>query len=92
MLPESDLHATVMIGSTITLTYLHYQTTDSFKLVLPEEASTDEGRISFLSPAGRRLLLAKKGDIIVIPTASESLEVRVDDIQLQLDWPIPVAN
>nr|WP_233167941.1 GreA/GreB family elongation factor [Paenibacillus roseus] len=83
-LAENELAAVALIGSTLTLTYLHYQTTDTFQIVFPEEDNLGDGRISFLSPAGRRLLFAKQGDIIVIPMPSGSIEVRVETIQIAL--------
>ena len=71
----------VIIGCSLTLEYLDYQTTDQFTIVLPQDANPDEGKISFLSPVGRQLLLAAAGDVLSVTTPAGSMQVRIESIQ-----------
>ncbi|WP_145046709.1 GreA/GreB family elongation factor [Paenibacillus xylanexedens] len=77
------LNSTVLIGSRITFEYVDFHTSDSFWIVMPEEADADESRISFLSPVGRQLLLARQGETRSVNIPAGSMRVRITDIQLQ---------
>ncbi|SFF28972.1 transcription elongation factor GreA [Paenibacillus algorifonticola] len=75
MLKEEKLHSLVLIGSQITIEYPDYDTKDSFTIVLPEQANPDHNLISFLSPLGRQLLLARLGELIAVATPSGPMRV-----------------
>jgi len=51
----------VWIGSKVTVCHEDDQTEECFTVVLPEEVAPDEGKISFLSPIGQKLLLCREG-------------------------------
>lgn len=51
----------VWIGSRVTVRNETDQVDESFIIVLPSHVDPDEGRISFLSPIGQRLLLSRIG-------------------------------
>lgn len=79
--PDELLSSVVLIGSQIELEYVDFHTSDMLTIVMPEEADPDEGHISFLSPVGRQLLLADKGETRSIFTSSGSMRIRIVDIQ-----------
>jgi transcription elongation GreA/GreB family factor len=51
----------VWIGSRVIVRNETDQADESFTIVLPEHVNPDDGRISFLSPIGQRLLLSRIG-------------------------------
>ncbi|MFC4597104.1 GreA/GreB family elongation factor [Cohnella hongkongensis] len=70
---ETD--ACVWIGSSVTIVDEIDGTEERYKVVLPHEIDADLGHISFLSPLGSRLLLARKGDRIEVDSPSGSYAV-----------------
>jgi len=82
LLSESleDTNDVVLIGSCITMEYLDYGEKDTFTIVFPEDADPDDNRISFLSPVGRQLLLAKLDETLVIAAPAGSMQVRITAI------------
>ncbi|PQP85084.1 transcription elongation factor GreAB [Paenibacillus sp. PCH8] len=81
--PDEDLDSVVLIGSHIDFEYIDFHTSDSFMIVMPDDTNPDEGRISFLSPVGRQLLLGFKGEVRSIQTPSGSMRVRIKGIELK---------
>ncbi|WP_338552820.1 GreA/GreB family elongation factor [Paenibacillus sp. KS-LC4] len=77
---EEELHSLVLIGSQITIEYPEYETKDSFTIVLPEQANPDDNLISFLSPVGRQLLLARLGELISVTTPAGAMHVIITSI------------
>ncbi|WP_341279292.1 GreA/GreB family elongation factor [Paenibacillus sp. FSL H8-0537] len=80
VLMEEKLQAMVLIGSHITIEYPEFDTKDSFTIVMPEQANPDENLISFLSPVGRQLLLARLGELISVTTPAGAMRVSVASI------------
>lgn len=80
--PDEDLDSVVLIGSHIDFEYVDYHTSDSFTIVMPDDANPDEGRISFLSPVGSQLLLGSKGEVRSVHTPSGSMRIRITGIKL----------
>lgn len=78
---DEDLHASVLIGSSITVNYLEHQFTDTLTIVFPNDADPDENLISFLSPVGKQMLMAAKNEILSIITPSGKMQVRIEGIQ-----------
>lgn len=78
---DNELHASVLIGSSITVNYLEHQFIDTLTIVLPNEADPDENLISFLSPVGKQMLMAAKGQVLSVITPSGKMEVRIEGIQ-----------
>lgn len=70
---ETD--ACVWIGSTVTIVDELDGSEEQYKLVLPHEIDADLGHISFLSPLGSRLLLARRGDRIEVDSPAGSYGV-----------------
>ncbi|KQN96298.1 GreA/GreB family elongation factor [Paenibacillus sp. Leaf72] len=81
VLMEEKLQSMVLIGSHITIEYPDYEALDSFTIVLPEQANPDENLISFLSPVGRQLLLARLGESITVATPSGPMRVILASIK-----------
>ncbi|GIQ67652.1 transcription elongation factor GreAB [Xylanibacillus composti] len=81
----SSLHSVVLIGSKIALYDMNDKTSEFFMIVLPHDADPDMNKISFLSPLGFQLLMARKGEAYNLETPSGIMRVRVDDIQLLHD-------
>ncbi len=65
----------VWIGSVVTIIDEIDGTEEQYKIVLPHEIDADLGHISFLSPLGSRLLLARKGDRIEVDSPAGSYGV-----------------
>ncbi|WP_440111567.1 GreA/GreB family elongation factor [Paenibacillus sp. QZ-Y1] len=80
--PDEDLDSVVLIGSFIQFEYVDFHTSDSFWIVMPDDANLDAGRISFLSPVGRQLLLGSVGEIRSVNTPSGSMKVRITKVEL----------
>ncbi|WP_372630687.1 GreA/GreB family elongation factor [Cohnella sp.] len=70
---ETD--ACVWIGSVATIVDEIDGTEERYKIVLPHEIDADLGHISFLSPLGSRLLLARRGDRIEVDSPAGSYGV-----------------
>lgn len=87
-IPASQaLQGMVLIGSHVTLEYPDYAAHDSFTIVLPEQADADNNLISFLSPVGSQLLLARLGELISVNTPSGALRVLITAITLTSGHP-----
>lgn len=71
----------VLIGDSVTVTYVEDGLTDTFVIVFPEEADPEHNRISFFSPVAEQLLLRAKGDVLPLETNMGVLHVRIDDIK-----------
>ena len=78
--PGEQQDSAVLIGSTVEITYLEYQTTDVFTIVLPGEADPDEDKISFLSPVGKQLLMTALNDVVTVSTPSGAMRVQITAI------------
>ncbi|GFR38133.1 hypothetical protein PRECH8_14290 [Insulibacter thermoxylanivorax] len=78
---EEALQSITLLGSCVTITYLDDGFQEEYTIVYPTEADPDQGRISFLSPLGKHLLLASAGDEIMINSPSSQYQVRVDRIK-----------
>lgn len=70
----------VLIGSSVTVTYVEDQMTDTFVIVFPIDADPEHNRISFISPIAEQLLLRSQGDIFSMETNMGELHVRIDRI------------
>jgi len=69
--------STVLIGSEVTLRFEDGGPDETFRIVLPDEADVDRGRISCLSPMGRSLLMARCGDTVEIRTPQGGYRARI---------------
>lgn len=78
--PEK-LNGTVLIGSRLKLRYLDDDTAETFTIVFPHLSDPDRNLVSFLSPLGFQLLLAKPDDSYRLDVPSGELTVRVEEIQ-----------
>jgi transcription elongation factor GreA len=67
-------------GSTIAVTDLGKGSTQSFKIVSPNEANPKEGLISSSSPVAQALMGKSAGDEVEIPIPSGVRRLRVDSI------------
>ena len=75
----------VTIGSEVTIIYEEDGMKERYKIGLPENSNPDENCVSFLSPLGRQLLMAKKGQHLSIETPGEPMQVTVSEVKLVLD-------
>jgi len=80
-LTPENLHAAVLIGSQLDLRYIDDGATETFAIVFPHMADPDRNRVSFLSPLGYQLMLAKAGDRSQLEVPSGEITVQVDRIQ-----------
>ncbi len=69
------------VGSTICVTRLDNESTNTWKLVGPREANAREQKISVESPVGKALLGRRPGDVVTVEAPSGDLEFRIDDVQ-----------
>lgn len=76
-----SLQQVVLMGSTVTVKYLDDSSTEEYTIVYPTEADPDHNRISFLSPFGKRLLLATYGEELVIDSPNSQFSIQIDQIK-----------
>lgn len=76
-----SLQQIVLMGSTVTVVDLEDASSEEYTVVYPTEADPDHNRISFLSPFGRRLLLASYGDELVIDSPTSQYSIKLDRIK-----------
>jgi transcription elongation factor GreA len=92
---ESLLHETagnttsdlprVVIGSQVTLHYVEEGYEEQLTICFPEQTDPDAGRISFLSPLGRQLLMHAVDDTLRLEMPMGTAEVIVRAIRF-VDW------
>ncbi|WP_054027764.1 GreA/GreB family elongation factor [Bacillus sp. FJAT-28004] len=78
---EERLPTTVFIGCEVTISYLEDATSDTFKIVYPNDADPEQNCISFLSPVGRQLLMSRRDDIVSVETPAGAMRMRMLHIQ-----------
>lgn len=78
--PEHEWEEIVLIGSSVTVTYLDDGMTDTYSIVFPDEAQPDHNRISFFSPIAEQLLMRTPGDLLEIQTNMGTLQIRIDAV------------
>jgi len=78
---ERSLSSIALMGSTVTAHYTDDGMEEEYTIVYPTEADADKGRVSFLSPIGRKLLLRSTGDEIVVDGPTDQYRVRIDRIR-----------
>ncbi|QQE73180.1 GreA/GreB family elongation factor [Brevibacillus composti] len=75
----------VVIGSEVTLHYVDEGLDESLTICFPEQTDPDLGRISFLSPMGRQLLMNPVNEPIRLEMPMGAQEVVVRSIRF-VDW------
>jgi len=78
---DARLPSTVFIGCEVTISYLEDATSDTFRIVYPNDADPEQNCISFLSPVGRQLLMSRRDDIISVETPAGAMRMRMLHIQ-----------
>lgn len=78
--PEQEWQQIVLIGSSVTVTYLEDGMTDTYSIVFPDEAHPDHNRISFFSPIAEQLLMRAPGDLLEMQTNMGTLHIRIDAV------------
>lgn len=68
------------VGSTITVTRLDNDSSNTWKLVGPREANARDQKISVESPVGKALIGRRPGDSVTVETPSGSLDFRVERV------------
>jgi transcription elongation factor GreA len=71
---------TVQHGSTVGVTDLGKGTTQSFKIVSPNDANPKEGLISSTSPVAQALIGATVGDEVQLPIPAGIRRLRIDSV------------
>ncbi len=74
------LHHNVWIGSRVDLHYVEDGDKEQYTIVFPHLADPDRNRLSFLSPIGLQLLLARTGERYMLTVPSGEIEVHIDRI------------
>lgn len=75
-----DTDSLVWIGSSVTIQDEIDRLDETYKIVMPHEVNVDLGHISFLSPLGSKLLLARKDNRIEVESPSGSYEVIIMNV------------
>ncbi|WP_239618660.1 GreA/GreB family elongation factor [Cohnella mopanensis] len=75
---ETDFLA--WIGSVVTVVDDIEGFEETYKIVLPQHIDADLGHISFMSPLGSKLLLARVGDRIEVDSPSGSYGMLLSDV------------
>jgi transcription elongation factor GreA len=78
---DQTLKSRTFVGSSVKIRYEDGYD-ETFTVVYPTAIDPDKNRISFLSPIGRQLLMAKAGDSITLETPVENHQVRVEEVKL----------
>ena len=73
----------VWIGSKVTVLNETEQEEESFMIVFPEDVDPDEGKISFLSPIGQKLLLSRIGYSAEIDSPGGKYWITVKDLAFE---------
>ncbi|MFD0676101.1 MULTISPECIES: GreA/GreB family elongation factor [unclassified Paenibacillus] len=77
---EESLNSTVLIGSRMKISYLEDGFTDSYTIVFPHQAEPNSNKISFLSPIGLQLLMAKINETYQLKISSGEIDVKLQEI------------
>lgn len=78
---EEQVNSVALIGSRLELEYTDDATKESFTIVFPHKANPDQNLVSFLSPLGFQLLLAKPGQTRQLEIPSGSLTVCIREVR-----------
>jgi transcription elongation factor GreA len=77
---QDSLNSAVLIGSEMRICYLDDGYTDTFAVVFPHQVDPNLNKISFLSPIGHQLLMARKNETYPLKIPSGEVTVRIEDI------------
>ncbi|WP_182302303.1 GreA/GreB family elongation factor [Cohnella cholangitidis] len=69
---QGETDTLVWIGSDVTVVDEIEGFEETYKIVLPQRIDADLGHISFMSPLGSKLLLARQGDRVEVDSPSGS--------------------
>ena len=78
--PNSELHASVLIGSTVKFRELPHGEPEIYTIVSPIEANPSKNKISAESPIGKGLLGHKEKDHVRIKTPSGEVEINILEV------------
>lgn len=73
----------VLIGAVVIIRYEDELDTDTLTVCFPDQSDPDQGRISFLSPIGSQLLLARTNDVVQVSTPNGEMNISVEHITFQ---------
>lgn len=76
-----QLHSIALIGSQLELRYLDDHSTEQYTIVFPNQANPSENKVSFLSPLGFQLLMARHGETYQLDVPSGQISVKVEGIK-----------
>ncbi|NOU96355.1 transcription elongation factor GreAB [Paenibacillus sp. LMG 31456] len=77
---QENLNSTVLIGSRMKIVYLEDGYTESYTIVFPHQADPNSNKISFLSPIGFQLLMAKINETYQLKIPSGEIKVKLEEI------------
>lgn len=77
---ENSIHSSVLIGSRVKLSAFDFLEDETYTIVFPELADPENDRISFLSPIGYQLLLAKTNQTLLLDIPSGIMDVHIKEI------------
>ena len=87
MVQQSDVEFaidSVAIGCKVGLFDLDQNITEHYTITFPDDANPDDNQISFLSPLGQQLLLAKLGQELTIETPGDRIHATISEIKMVL--------
>ena len=73
----------ITMNSTVLLRDLETDETFEYTLVYPEDANTDENKVSVLAPVGTALLGNRVGDEIEWPVPAGTIHLKVEEVTYQ---------
>lgn len=80
-LTAEKLNSVALIGSQLEIRYLDDDMDDTFTIVFPNQADPNENKISFLSPLGFQLLMAKRNEIASLDVPSGQISIQIKEIK-----------
>lgn len=81
--PADHKSDSIAFGATVTIENLDTEETSRYQIVGPDEANTDENRISFQSPVGKALIGSKVGDVVTLNVPKGKIEVEITEVLYQ---------
>ena len=81
--PKENKSESIAFGATVTIENLDTEETSRYQIVGPDEADTEQNRLSFQSPIARALIGNKVGDVVRVAVPKGNIEVEVTAISYE---------
>ena len=81
--PADNKSGNIAFGATVTIENVDTEEVYRYQIVGPDEADTQENKISFLSPVAKALIGFKVGDVVTVIIPKGRMEVEVTEVLYQ---------